>query len=74
MQVDAAEDVVDACGTYDVRVDINEKIMGICGDRDIDFYFKWRIPTSREHCASRGMYPRRRFMFFFFLICLFTST
>ena len=62
MQVDAAEDVVDACGMYDVHIDINEKLMGMRGDRDIDFYFEWRISTSREHCASRGMHPSRRFM------------
>jgi hypothetical protein len=61
MQVDATEDVVDACGTCDVRVDVNRKLKRVCGDRDIDFYIEWRISTSREHCASRSMYPWRCF-------------
>ena len=70
MQVDAAEDVVDACGTHNVPVGINEKLTGIHGDRDIDFYFEWWISTFREHCASRGMRPWHCFRLF--LIWLFT--
>lgn len=67
MRVDSTEDVVDACGTYHICLEVYEMLTGMCANRDINLNIEWRLSTSGEHCTSGSMYPWRCFLHLFLM-------